>query len=282
MAKKNISGSSIVLNQDIHFKGERTEVRSRSQVCKPVKKRETAKPIDVSALVPLALGAIPICAGSGAASPFIASALGAITAAAMISVNQTSGGAQFSTNYMLALMKVVNGAYAKNGQLSEEYLQSLLSGLLASLLEKAGPAYSSYKQVLKDAMQAETLQAFLKGVQPLICAFTGDPVNANTGNFVYEKADLEIGGRLPLLFRRFYNRLDTRKGSMGKGWRHNYEIELLIEKDRYTLVWDDGREEVYLRTKDGTPEPLSELPCRLKREEQGFSYHRRNLSPLRV
>lgn len=33
-----------------------------------------------------------------------------------------------------------------------------------------------------DAMQNATLQDFMKGVQSAICAMTGDPVNANTGN----------------------------------------------------------------------------------------------------
>ena len=272
MAGRNSSGSSVVLNQDIHFKGEKTQVRTKSQKCVPVEKSAVTEPADIGAFVPLVLGAVPISSGTGEISPLVKSALGAIATAAMISVKQIPGQAGFSTSYMLNLLKVVNGAYAKNGKLSEEEFRKLLASILAGILEKAGPAYSSYKQVLKDAMQAETLSAFLKGVQPIICAFTGDPVNANTGNFVYEKTDLELRGRIPLSFSRFYNRIDTRSGVMGKGWRHNYEIELQEREDRYTVIWNDGREEVYLRKEDGTPEPLIPVPCRLECADNGFSY----------
>ena len=39
------------------------------------------------------------------------------------------------------------------------------------------------------------------------CAIVGDPVNAATGNFIYDHTDIKIEGRYPLEFKRFYNSL---------------------------------------------------------------------------
>lgn len=52
-----------------------------------------------------------------------------------------------------------------------------------------------------------------------------DPVNLNTGNFIYEKEDLVIGGITKLSFHMTYHSVgENRSGSIGGGWHHNYEI----------------------------------------------------------
>lgn len=61
--------------------------------------------------------------------------------------------------------------------------------------------------------------------------FGGDPINLNTGNFIYEKEELIISGKSRLSFHIFYNSMDKNgKSSLGDGWRHNYEI--LIKKEK--------------------------------------------------
>ncbi len=89
--------------------------------------------------------------------------------------------------------------------------------------------------------------------------FGGDPINLNTGNFVYDREDLYINGKIPLAFQRFYNSLSSRKGSpLGSGWKHNYEVKAEFEqgKNLVTLMTEDGRELKYKRAIDGKYVPL--------------------------
>lgn len=272
MAGKSIFGSSVSMSNEFNFKGKKTEIKSKGKACTPVKMSDLAPPVDISPFVPLIMASIPVCSGTKEMSPFEQSVMGAIGVAGTIQITQDPQTAQYVFNYILSLLKVMNGASAKNGRLSEEELKRLLMSLMSGWLEESGPGFVSYNQILMDLMQNATLQDFMKGMQNAVCAMTGDPVNANTGNFIYEKEDLLINGRLPICFKRFYNSTDKRTGVMGDGWRHNYEIQLLQEKDRYVILWEDGREEIYLRDKGDTMEPLFGHPCRLKLEKEGYCY----------
>ena len=78
-------------------------------------------------------------------------------------------------------------------------------------------------------------------------AFGGDPVNMNTGNFVYEKEDLVTGGRTKLSFGMCYNSVDGHGGCMGEGWRHSGEWGL--EEGAGGMV--------YLHTREGKRVPYS-------------------------
>ena len=70
----------------------------------------------------------------------------------------------------------------------------------------------------------------------------GDPINMCTGNFFCEKEELYLQGIRPLSFRRFYNVIDDQKGSLGKGWIHNYEVRLEVLETGLTLFREDGGE----------------------------------------
>jgi RHS repeat-associated protein len=60
-----------------------------------------------------------------------------------------------------------------------------------------------------------------------------DPVDMVSGAFLYAKTDLALGGDISALaFNRSYNSdLATQKKSMGYGWTHNYDINLLRTSD---------------------------------------------------
>ena len=92
------------------------------------------------------------------------------------------------------------------------------------------------------------------GVNPTLCQ--SDPVNAATGSFVHEQADLGLPGRgVPFVLQRSYNSLDTREGRLGRGWRHNWEVELEIASDGSgdaTLITEDGQQLRYDKRIDGT------------------------------
>lgn len=272
MSARNIFGNSFTVNQEINIVGKKTELKSKGENWPNLTLGEVATPTNISAMIPAALGAIPTCSGSGRISQELMTVMGAVSTAGTVMVTQNQNTGQYTAEYILSLMKVMNGAYAKGGNLSEEELKRLIMLIMGQMLEKAGPGFSNWNQVLKDLMQNATLDNFMKGVQSAVCALTGDPVNANTGNFIYEKDDIEIKALVPIMFERTYNRIDNREGCMGRGWRHNYEIELITEDDRYIIVWEDGREEIYMRLEDGGIDALFGCICRLEKKDKVFSY----------
>lgn len=79
----------------------------------------------------------------------------------------------------------------------------------------------------------------------LICHILGrDPVNLNTGNYIYEKKGLVIPGITELSFCLMYNSMsaDRERGCLGEGWSHNYGTHIRQETDGLCyLCLDDGR-----------------------------------------
>ena len=129
----------------------------------------------------------------------------------------------------------------------------------------------------------------------IFAAFGGDPVNMATGNFVYLRTDLEILGQNPLLFKRFYNAFDPQISTLGKGWRHPYDISLKETKKEVIITFGDGHDEVYKigdqEDKNEKPEPKkekekkSEAPkgyffeMRAKEKEQQKQKNKKNENP---
>lgn len=80
--------------------------------------------------------------------------------------------------------------------------------------------------------------------------FKSDPININTGNYIYEKESLFIDGSMPLSFSVFYNAINTGgQGVLGEGWNHNYEICLmrLSGDDLLEVILGDGCKILYHR-----------------------------------
>ena len=98
----------------------------------------------------------------------------------------------------------------------------------------------------------EGIVSSLKGGSNESVCLSDDPVNLSTGNFIYEKTDLKLAGIPQLAMTRFYNELDNREGSMGRGWYHPYEVRLFIQEDNYTVILEDGKEEHFQKKKDGS------------------------------
>ena len=85
----------------------------------------------------------------------------------------------------------------------------------------------------------------LKG-RTLQCALVGDPVNAATGNFIYDNTDISIGGPYGLEFKRFYNSVDAHDGVLGRNWCHHYEIRLSREEEGIvSILYGDGHRAYY-------------------------------------
>jgi len=74
----------------------------------------------------------------------------------------------------------------------------------------------------------------MKGAERSSTTFSDDPVNLSTGNFIYDRTDLQIEGSTPFIFRRFYNAINDHSGSLGDDWSHNYEVKLVdVGKEHY-------------------------------------------------
>ena len=81
----------------------------------------------------------------------------------------------------------------------------------------------------------------------------GDPVMTSTGNFFYDRQDLNLPGRgMSLNFKRSYNSLDAKSdGPLGHGWTHNYNASLLFDSPTTTtVIYGDGAQ-VKFGTADG-------------------------------
>ncbi len=105
--------------------------------------------------------------------------------------------------------------------------------------------------------------------------FGGDPINLNTGNFIYEKEELVILGITQLSFHIFYNSMDKGEhSSLGKGWRHNYEIYIKKEEGGQfiRLCLGDGREIPYRLMAGDIYAPIFGDIGIVKKNGKGFSY----------
>ena len=98
-------------------------------------------------------------------------------------------------------------------------------------------------------------------------AFSRDPVNLATGNFIFARTDLEIPGSIPLKYERFYNTMDDYIGPHGKGWYHPYDIKLSLIEEGVSIRFEDGHEEIFKVAK-GAGKPISK-----NKEESTKAYH---------
>lgn len=100
-------------------------------------------------------------------------------------------------------------------------------------------------------IKQELVDGVLGGVTPGTFQ-SADPVNLGTGNFIYEKEDMKLEGTPAMSLTRFYNTLDRETGSLGKGWRHSFEIFLKINNDEVQLYLPDGKKITFRKIKEGT------------------------------
>lgn len=77
---------------------------------------------------------------------------------------------------------------------------------------------------------------------PPSSGYADDPVNAATGNFIENEADLGFaGGTASLSLDRTYNSFDTGTGAFGPGWSSWTEAGLTVDDDAARLRLPDGR-----------------------------------------
>src|SRR2546425_698800 len=80
----------------------------------------------------------------------------------------------------------------------------------------------------------------------------GEPVDLATGQFVLEKTDMVLPGRLPVTVTRTYHSGGTAQGPFGRGTTYSYDVSLLIQSDQRTLFLPAGQRVVFRKQADGT------------------------------
>lgn len=100
--------------------------------------------------------------------------------------------------------------------------------------------------------------------------FSADPVNLSNGNYVYEKSFLKFDTVIPMEFRIFYNIQSEEAGVLGRGWIHSYEVHLIHDGEKISMVRDDSSLLSFFKDEEGAYYPLFGTFGSLRRTEEGY------------
>ena len=270
---KKVKKSSIKLSGEVNIASKEVVLKGKkSKTWEDLKEPYKDMSKDFEKLLPQMLGGLPVTAGGPSEKDkLMLKLMGGLAACAKVNITKNPNGS-YSVSYTNALNRVRNNAKSVIGELNEEGLRQEIYKIISAMLEKGGPAFASWNALLKDLMKNHGMEDFLKGARAALCAMTGDPVNANTGNFIYIKEDIKIHSRIPLSLTRSYNSKEEKVGVFGKGWRHSYEISISREENGYILHLSDGQDEAYLLDDEGNIVSVFDDFDRLKKTRDGFEY----------
>ena len=270
---KKVKKSSIKLSGDVNIASKEVVLKGKkSKTWEDLKEPYKDNSKDFEKLLPKLLGGLPVTAGvPSEKDKLMLKLMGGLAVCAGVNITKNPNGS-YSVSYMNALNRVRNNAKPVTEELNEEGLKQKIYKIISGMLEKGGPAFTSWNALLKDLMKNHGMEDFLKGARAALCAMTGDPVNANTGNFIYSKEDIKILSRIPLSFTRFYNSKEEKWGVFGKGWRHSYEISVEREKNGYILHLADGQDEAYLLDDEERIVSVFDDFNRFQKTKDGFEY----------
>ena len=270
---KKVKKSSIKLSGDVNIASKEVVLKGKkSKAWEDLKAPYKDNSKDFEKLLPRLLGGLPVMAGvPSEKDKLMLKLMGGLAVCAGVNITKNPNGS-YGVSYTNALNRVRNNAKPVTEELNEEQLKQEIYKIISGMLEKGGPAFASWNALLKDLMKNHGMENFLKGARAALCAMTGDPVNANTGNFIYSKEDIKILSRIPLSFTRFYNSKEEKVGVFGKGWRHSYEISVEKEKNGYIVHLADGQDEAYLLDDEGRTVSVFDDFNRLQKTKDGFEY----------
>jgi len=136
-------------------------------------------------------------------------------------------------------------------------LGKLLTKLLAKI-EAKFPGFAKYRAA----------------VQPHICKYLGEPVDAASGHMASYLEGFSLPGPIPFVWEANYYSDSNYDGPLGKNIYHSYDISLLIDEEDQLVVMNDtaGRPVVFPALQNGSSfyNPIEKYE--LHRDEQGV-YH---------
>ena len=268
-ANKNLiklaSGINIS-SRKVKFKGKKS--RKHKQLKKAFK--DISK--GFTKALPKLVASIPRSIGKKNNNKAIRKLLGSIPVCAGVAINKIKEGS-FIVNYKNVFNRLRNAAKPAKKRLSLMQAKEKVKDFTKKIMINANPILNdSNKAIVQMFLKDAKIQKFILGIRTNMCAFTGDPVNANTGNFIYVKDDLRIEGKIPLIFTRYYNSKDDKERAFSKGWRHSFEISLKLEKNICLICFSDGQEEYFFTEDEKKFTPVFNKLCSLEKEEDRFIY----------
>ena len=155
-------------------------------------------------------------------------------------------------------IEALNFAFLKANTLNELLAYRTSTGDLTDYLEHVkavwdkeyDPKTADAEQDHKKLLMALDVCKFGYGMRTQI--YSEDPVNLRTGNFIYDRKDLEIRGKVGLDFTRFYNAQKRDCGVLGQGWSHSFEEKLIRDQKVWKYIHEDGAEEPFYQAQDGS------------------------------
>jgi len=190
-------------------------------------------------------------------------------------------GIQQSKEFMTALMDLIveiDGAFFINMQGAHGAILDFINNML-SIKESFGFEVSLSSEMINALKQTNSPMFVLGFMSAMLSAAAGkvscmvfgaDPINLVTGNFIYDKEDIEVPGRFPLMFKRFYNAIGGSDGVLGKNWTHNFNIHLTEKEDAISIAFDDGHVETYKKLEDGSYSAPEDRNNTLEKSKEGY------------
>lgn len=102
------------------------------------------------------------------------------------------------------------------------------------------------------------------------CTSAGHPVDISNGMVFTRHTDFELPGPIPLVWERKWYSRSQRRGPLGHGWHHRYDMGLVLEDDgRMALRMSDGRLAVFAPTAPGSKSYLRREKLELEHQADG-------------
>lgn len=153
-------------------------------------------------------------------------------------------------------IEALNFAFLKANTLNELLAYRTSTGDLTDYLEHVKAVWDKEydpKTVDEEESRKRLLVALsISGYDMRTQIYSKDPVNLGTGNFIYDRKDLEIRGKVGLDFTRFYNAQKRDCGVLGQGWSHSFEEKLIRDQKVWKYIHEDGAEEPFYQAQDGS------------------------------
>ena len=268
-ANKNLIKLSSGINissKKIKFKGKKS--RKHKKLKKAFK--DTSK--GLTKALPKLIASIPRSVGKKNKNKAIRKLLGSIPVCAGVAINKIKDD-RFIVDYKNVSNRLRNAAKPAKKRLSLMQAKEKVKDFTKKIMINSNPILNySNKAIVQLFLKDAKIQKFILGIRTNMCAFTGDPVNANTGNFIYVKDDLRIEGKIPLIFTRYYNSKDDKEGGFTKGWRHSFETSIKLEKNICCICFPDGQEEYFFTEDERDFTPVFNKLCSLEKAEDIFTY----------
>ena len=200
--------------------------------------------------------------------------------------NNPTGG--FYLNYLTTVLVILPmGNPVLIGGVKEEKEQSwadLVNALMFMGLSKAAGFLGKKALKLTGKLLTKTLskiegkfpkfKKFRDAVQPTICKYLGEPVDATSGHMTSYIAGFELPGVIPFKWEANYYSDSEYEGPLGKSIYHSYDMSLQIEQEDECVIMSDtaGRPVVFPMLRPGerffNPKEKYELHC----DENGKYY----------